>query len=424
MPEVLLNKKGTDPRALSEALAFINDGEFRTFGDYMRGWLKERMTMWGPYLSEHKAKDGRAMPPVDPKLWPTMICAFENQLSVSPRLRGRDYESAIFETTTRSDIQFPVKVSLPIVRDVFPLMFMNRVCGLQPMPPQSGGTMNIFYKKTYRTDVSPTTALTTTDSDYPSGSEGSVPKRLNTVITKETVTAQKFILNATYTQEVLEDLAGAHGINLEREMLDDMSGEILRCIEQIVLKEMYDNASAGTVTWSWTKPETETGYGVTEYYQTLYHAFIDAERLVRAARHRECNYIVAGLGVVTYLKKSNWFTLDPSSAAQGPISSGVRREGRFGLWDVYSTPYISDNTSFISYYPLSMTHAGYIFCPYIPLMPMPRVYGSMKAYDDETMPGAYTNEDTWNQNVRTRFGKKMVQADMFAKVNIQEAAVE
>ena len=54
---------------------------------------------------------------------------------------------------------------------------------------------------------------------------------------------------------------------------------------------------------------------------------------------------------------------------------------------------------------------------------MPRVYGSMKAHDDDALPGAYTNEDTWNQNVRTRFGKKMVQANMFAKVNIQEAAV-
>lgn len=420
-----MGKVIVNPKDLREALEVLNDTEFRTFGDYMRGWMQEKLHFWAPYLSEHKDEaTGRSLAPIDPKLWPMMVCAFENQLAASPRLGGRSYGKAIFETTTRSDIQWPVEVSLPIVRDVFPLLFMNRVCGIQPMPPQSGGTMNIFYRAIYRSDVSPATRVTTTDSDYAVGTEGSVPKRLEMAITKETVTAEKRILNATYTQDVLEDLAGAHGIDLGREMLDEMAGEILRGIEELVLTEMYDNASAGTVTWSWTKPETETGYGVTEYYQTLYHAFLDAQLLVETVRHRPCDYIVCGLNVANYLQKSAHFSVAPDASASVPVQSGVERMGRFGLWDVYKSSYMSTNTAFMSYYPVGMLHAGYIWCPYIPLTPMPRVYGSMKAYDDETMPGAYTNEDTWNQNVRTRFGKKMVQANMFAKVNIQEAAVE
>jgi len=426
MTEVIVNgeKPKANPKLLREAIEQLRDGDYKTYAEYQRDWMESAIKRWAWYLGEGEY-DGKKLTPIPTRLWPMMAVLFENQMAVSPRRRGRSYEDALFEATTRGDVAWPARISLPIVRDVFPLLFMNRISGLQPMPPQSGGTMKIFYWSIYREDVSPSTNVTTPDSDYAVSSEGAVPKRLKSTLTEDSVTAVKKMLAATWTQDVEEDIAGVHGIDLPRELMDACAQEILREIEEDVLNRIYAGATAGTATWSWTKPESYAGVSHTEYYQTLYHAILDANKLIRDERHREIQYMVCGTNVVTYLQKSNYFRTSPDNSSEGPIQSGVLSEGKLGKWDVYSTTYLDEDAAFVSYYPVGMLHAGHIWCPYIPLTPMQRVYAAMNAYDDdENQPGGLVNNDSWTQNVRTRNGDKLVQGKMFAKVNIQEAAVE
>ena len=193
-----------------------------------------------------------------------------------------------------------------------------------------------------------------------------------------------------------------------------MAGEILRELEERVVNEIVNRATAGNTDWSDT---VGTGYTATQWYETLYHAFIDSEKLVRQNRHIRCNYILCGLNVEGFLRKSQRFvSLDTGSVET--LRSGVRFEGTFSnMWDVYSSEYIDADTAVISAYPNGL-QTGYIWMPYIPLMPMPRVYAESKNYDDATLPGALVNTDSWSQNIRTRNGQYMCEPGMFATVTI------
>jgi hypothetical protein len=236
-------------------------------------------------------------------------------------------------------------------------------------------------------------------------------------ITSQSVSAVKKILNATWSSELAEDLQGAHGLDVENELLNAMAAEILREIEQEVLNEILIGATAGNVNWSYTVAASHTAQ---EYYQTLYHALIDASALVYNARYQQPNYIIAGTNVYGYMQKASQFNVMPRSAPEaGPIVSGVRFQGTFaGLWDVFSTPYINANTAIVSYYPQSMLHAGFIFAPYIPLDAMERVYAETLAYDDTDLPGGYVNTDKFTRNVRTRYATYLCAANMFSTIHI------
>ncbi len=401
----------TDLSTLSAASEFLQDyyaGE--TYSNRAKAETLRLMKKWGWFLQECKLKDGRTLPPIESKLWPMMAHILENQVLANP------VPKSLYEATVRTGLSLPIKYTLPIIRNVFPTLIMNKICSVQPMPASSAGTMQLFWLNVYREDAA-NVNVTTPDSDYAQSEENAVPKRLKMEITSATEEAVKHILNATWSSEAAEDAMGALGINVDREMVLEMSQEIMRELEQVVLLAMFGGATAGNVTWSWTKPAAYTSH--TDYYQTLYHAIVDAERLVRGARHQWCNYVVCGLDVIGYVLKSNWFEAgDRSSDPAGPISSGVVLEGRSGRWDIYSSPYVADRQALVSYYPRTMLHTGYIWAPYIPLTPMPLQYSEMLPYDHATLPGAYVNTDKWNRNVRTRNARRMVQPNMFATITI------
>jgi hypothetical protein len=339
-----------------------------------------------------------------------MATLFENQMLANPEPR------TLFEATTKSSVSLPANFALPLIREVFPQLIMMKIASVQPMPATSGGVFNVYWWKTYREDVSPETQMTTKDSDYALSSEGAIPKMVRGGLSSTSITAITDKLAATWSQELQEDLMGTMGLDIGSEMMQTMGEEILREIEERILMEIMTNVGAGNTDWSHT---VVSGYTATEWYETLFHAFLDSEKLIRAYRHQRTDYIVAGLDVITYMLKTQHFQArEGSESVPGPLQSGVRFEGVFSnRWDVYSSPYVTAAKAFVSIYPSGL-HTGYIWAPYIPLMPMPRVYAEAKAYDDATMPGALVNTDYWSQNIRTRNGKYMCEATQFATVTV------
>lgn len=397
-----------DPKMLGEALSFFRDEFKQTYEEKHRQEIEGLVKKWGWFLGEDVL--GRKVKPISPKQWPMMAMLLENFMNANPQHQD------VFEATVKSVVSLPVKWALPIIRDVFPSLILNRVCSIQPMPPASGGTMQLFWMHFYREDKNPEEILTTNDCDYPERGENAVPKRIRMKVTSESVNAVKRILAATWSTEVEEDARGALGIDVEAELVNEMGVEILRAIEQEILQDMLTNATAGNVNWSWT---AAAGYTDAEWFQTLGHKLIDAERLVRVQRHRRCQYIICGLRFEAYLRKMSIFNTTAPRDPDGPIQSGVEYIGNVnGLWDVYSTPYINQDRAIMSYYPEGVLHAGYIFAPYIPLTPMEKIYAEMAAYNDQTLPGALTLTDKWTRAVRTRFALKYCQPLMFATLSI------
>jgi hypothetical protein len=374
---------------------------------------------WAWYLKGEMPKELKEalgikhdLEPIKPELWPMMAMMFENTAEANRPPRS------IVEATVKTDIALPAKWYLPIIRDVFAALIMNRICGVQPMPPESGGTMNVFYKHTYREDA-PGNNVTVADSDYAEAEENAVPMRLEMEITKVTVEATKKMLMATWSTEVEEDARGALGIDVEQELVTDMSQEILRELEHVVIGEMWNSASLANVTWTAAYPAGAT-YSYTDHYQTLFHSLIDADAEVYNSVHRHADWIICGSTFAAYIDKAKfWSSTMSEQQSPSQMSSGVQYAGTIGnRWTVFTTPYLNASRALMSTWPTSAIDAGYIWAPYVPLMPMPKIYAEELPWDDATLPGALIGTDKWTTYVRTRNAKLCVQPARFVRILI------
>jgi len=378
-----------------------------TYRDYMneRRKYKDALVNKWQWLLEGTKKQN--LKKIDRSLWPTMAMVFENQVLSTER--------SLMEATTTGGVSMPTLYSLPIIRNVYPNLIAMKIASVQPMPMSSAGVMQIFYQDFQREDASDA-SLKVSDSDYALGAENSVPKRVKMVITSETVTAVKNILGASWSQEVQEDAMGSLNIDVESELITQMSLEILREIDQIVIAEMLAGATAGASTWTWTNTSTWSNQ---EWYKGLGHAFVDMEDDIYGARFRSGQWIIAGRNVVKYIRKMSDFVPAPRNQPFDPFKMGVENIGRLtGYWDIYLTNYLNTNRAIMGVYPRSVIDTGYVFSPYIPLTPMPKIYAEYAAHDDATFPGAYSNTDKWSRNVRTRYARKMVVPELFATLTI------
>jgi len=381
------------------------------YSDFLKGrraYLDALVSKWEWFLGSGTKKN--PMEAIPQKLWEPMAILFENQSVISSGSR-------VLEQTMTTDVTLPVKYALPIVRKVFPQLILAKIASIQPMPLTSGGVMQIFYQDFKREDVSPETSLTAMDSDYAFKGENEVPNRVKMEITKETVTATKDILGASWSTEVQEDAQGALNVDVESELVSNCAEEILRELEYRSLREILNGAGAGNVNWSST---VGTGHTNREWYETLHHAFIDAESLIYAQRYRNADWIIGGRTLISYAMKSATWKPAEKMSPPGPRSiSGVEFVGRVeGFWDIYMTPYIPAARGIMGCYPRSTLDTGYVFAPYIPLAPMPLIYAEFKGPSDATMPGAYVNTDKWSRNVRTRNAKKMVVSELYSTITI------
>jgi hypothetical protein len=387
-----------------QAHQIITEGQ--TFEDYVaerRAYAEQLVNKW-MWLIEGTKK--QALKPIAPKLWEPLAMMFENQAG--------QFQHSLAEATQTTDLILPNKYALPIIRNIFPELIATKVAAVQPMPLQSGGTAKIFYLDFLREDAGSTNTKVL-DSDYALNVENGVPKRIKMTMSQDSLTAIKDILAATWSTESMEDARGALGIDVEQELVAEMSREIITEIDDRILGEMLLWATAGNVNWNWTNSGTHTDK---EHYETLGHALISAEDLIYANRYRKADWIIAGRNVVKYLRMMQDFKPEPRVQGEN-FRMGVELVGRIeGFWDIYVTPTFPTNRAIMGYYPRSQVDTGYIYAPYIPLAPMPLVYADFRPYNDATLPGAYYNTDKWTRNVRTRYGKKLVVPSAYATLSI------
>jgi len=398
-------KKGRpSPFILVEA-----DGGYQAYQNAQNAYLDSLVDRWSWLIEGTKKMKDAGLEPINPKLWRTMAILFENQHAVC--------NGFMTEATTKTDVTLPEKFALPIIRKVYPRLWATRVASVQPMPLSSGGVAKIFWMDFYREDVTPNTNLATPDSDYALSEENAVPKRVKMQIVSSSVEAEKDILGATWSTEVQEDARGAMNIDVEAELVNQMSMEILREMDQRVISEMLIWAGAGNQNWAWTVP---AGYASPkDYYETLGHSIIDAEGGIFDSRYRWADWVLGGRNFVSFIRKMQDFRPSPRNNTPNPFDMGVRQVGTLeGYWDIYLSAHINTNRAIVGVYPRSDVDTSYIIAPYIPLTPMPLIYAEFKAYDDATMPGAYVNVDKWSRNVRTRWGKKLVVPELLATLSI------
>jgi len=245
---------------------------------------------------------------------------------------------------------------------------------------------------------------------------------INIKVDSVSITAQTKKLKAIWTPELQQDINAYHNLDAEVELTSILSEQIALELDQEILNDLIQGATAGRYFWS-RKPgkfvdlvngsvTNQTLFPdftgtVSEWYETLIETMND----VSAAIHRKtlrggANFVVCGPEVANILEFTAGFRAD-TTADENKGTIGAVKTGQLSKkWDVYVDPYFPRNVVLVGRKGNSFLESGYVYAPYVPLQVTPTIFNP-----DDFTP---------RKGVMTRYAKKMVRPDMYGLVIVQD----
>ena len=189
------------------------------------------------------------------------------------------------------------------------------------------------------------------------------------------------------------------------------------------MTDLVKGAGAGTYFWS-RRPgkfvNKKTGVDITgdgtnlpsftgtvsEWYETL----IETINEISAQIHRRhlrggANFIVCSPEVANILEFTAGYRANVGVDENG--QAGAMNVGNLSRkMDVYVDPYFQRNIVLVGRKGSSFLESGYVYAPYVPLQVTPTIFGT-----EDFVP---------RKGVMTRYGKKMVKADMYGIVVVTD----
>jgi hypothetical protein len=267
--------------------------------------------------------------------------------------------------------------------------------------------------------------------------EGSGGRKMTMDVVSQSVEAGSRKLQAGWTIEAMQDLNAQHGLDLESEMTQALSAEIVQEIDQEIITDLL--ALAGTVD---TFDGAGTGvYGTTGNYTP---AFVGdrlanlgiiinrvANEIGRKTRRGAGNYAVVSPMMVSVLQSASKSVFAPAveGSFKGPnntmlvgtlngtikIYSYLWNQAGAGL-DLGAPQAGNDDTILIGYKGGNgETDSGYFYCPYIPLMSSgvivnPLTFQPVVSLMTRYGKSVFTNTETSLGNSADYYGKISVSA--------------
>ena len=238
------------------------------------------------------------------------------------------------------------------------------------------------------------------------------------------VTATTKKLKAKWTPELAQDLNAYHNLDAEVELTSILSEQVALEIDQEILGDLIQGATAGKKYWSrrpgkFVNRDTGAQVGATtaapdftgtvsEWYETLAETIND----VSANIHRKtlrggANFVVCSPEVANLLEFTAGFraTVNHEELKGGSIGA-VKVGAMSKKFDVYVDPYFPRNVILVGRRGNSFLESGYVYAPYVPLQVTPTIFGV-----EDFVP---------RKGVMTRYAKKMVRPDMYGLVICQD----
>jgi len=259
-------------------------------------------------------------------------------------------------------------------------------------------------------------------SDLTSISNARIPE-IDIKVDSIAVTAITKKLKAKWTPELGQDLNAYHNLDAEVELTGILSEQIALEIDQELLNDLVQGATAGTLYWSRrpgqfvnpttgasitsaTAPPDFTGT-VSEWYETLVETVNDVSaRIHRKTLRGGANFCVCGPEVANILEFTSGFrasvTADDNKGSVGAVNAGSISK----KWDIWVDPYFPRNVILVGRKGSSFLESGYVYAPYVPLQVTPTIFG-----DEDFLP---------RKGVMTRYAKKMVRPDMYGLVVVRD----
>ena len=196
-------------------------------------------------------------------------------------------------------------------------------------------------------------------------------------IEKVTVTARSRALKAEYSMEIAQDLKAIHGLEVENELSNLLSAEILAEINREVVRAINVTAKPGSQTDTTTAgtfdldTDANGRWSVEKFKGMMFHLEREANAVAKGTRRGKGNVILASSDVASALQmagvldygtnlNSNNLQVDDT----GYTFAGILN-GRF---KVYIDPYVSGADYFtVGYRGANPMDAGIFYCPYVPL---------------------------------------------------------
>ena len=233
------------------------------------------------------------------------------------------------------------------------------------------------------------------------------------------VTAVTKKLKAKWTPELGQDLNAYHNLDAEVELTGILSEQVALEIDQEILNDLVQGATAGTLYWSrrpgqFLDPEAGTSITsstappdftgtVSEWYETLVETINDVSaRIHRKTLRGGANFVVCSPEVANILEFTSGFRAKVSHDEDKGEIGAVNVGSLSKKFDIYVDPYFMRNVLLVGRKGNSFLESGFVYAPYVPLQVTPTIFGT-----DDFIP---------RKGVMTRYAKKMVRPDMYGLV--------
>lgn len=190
---------------------------------------------------------------------------------------------------------------------------------------------------------------------------------INLEIASKPVYAKNILLKTNYSFTAAYMLKKEYGEDIEATLAAEAAGEILNEQTTMVIKDLYDMAVANApVTFQRTQA---VGVTVMEQSQDFLYTLEEAAsemELATGGKFRPTFIILGTLAAATVRTMKDIFTPVTTS------TPGAKLIGKLGDLDVYSCPNqfaLKPNEFVIGYKGNGFLDAGYVFCPYAPIIP-------------------------------------------------------
>ena len=230
----------------------------------------------------------------------------------------------------------------------------------------------------------------------------------------EAIVAKTRKLKAQWTPEFAQDLNAYHSIDAEAELTGILSQYISMEIDLEILDMLIQNAYT-TERWSAVNNKglnsdgsyTDLGYYNTQggWFQTLGTKLQKVSNTIHQLSLRGgANFLVTSPSVATILESIPGFAAD-GDGEKMEFNFGIQKIGSLNSrYKVYKNPYMTENVILMGYKGAQFLECGAVFAPYVPLIMTPLLYD----------PNTFTPR----KGLMTRYAKKMIRPDYYAKIYV------
>jgi len=204
----------------------------------------------------------------------------------------------------------------------------------------------------------------------------SVIPEMGISIEKTTVTAGERALKAEYSIELAQDLKAIHGLDVESELTNLLSAELLAEINREIIRTIIVTASVGAQVGTTSQGifnldiDSDGRWLVEKFKGMMFRLDLEANAIAKNTRRGKGNVILCSSNVAAALNAAGVLQFTPRLDQNdlqvddtGNTFAGVLN----GRYKVYIDPYSTGDYAVMGFKGSNAFDAGIFYCPYVPL---------------------------------------------------------